>query len=148
MRFFDLKRLDVFIHRPNLRDRLLLRLDYAGVARATALIAVSETTKRDVVRHLGVPEERLFVGSEHPRKNLAAVLRAFAALKRERCLSDLKLVKVGAPGGSEAPFRARTLALVRALGLDDDVVFTEHVPDEDLSAWYSGAACLAIAVRR
>jgi glycosyltransferase involved in cell wall biosynthesis len=72
-----------------------------------------------------------------------AVLRAFSALKRERRLSDLKLVKVGGPGGSEAPFRARTLALVRALGLDDDVVFTEHVPDEDLSAWYSGAACLA-----
>jgi len=169
IRFFDLKRLDVFIHRPNLRDRLLLRLDYAGVAGATALIAVSETTKRDVIRNLGVHEERifvvhegidharfrpverrllneryvLFVGSEHPRKNLAAVLRAFAALKRERRLSDLKLVKVGGPGGSEAPFRARTLALVRALGLDDDVVFTEHVPDEDLSAWYSGAACLA-----
>jgi glycosyltransferase involved in cell wall biosynthesis len=169
IRFFDLTRLDVFIHRPNLRDRLLLRLDYAGVAGATALIAVSETTKRDVVRHLGVPEERifvvhegidharfrpverrllneryvLFVGSEHPRKNLAAVLRAFALLRRERRLSDLKLVKVGGPGGSEAPFRARTLALVRALGLDDDVVFTEHVPEEDLSAWYSGAACLA-----
>src|SRR6266511_602940 len=169
IRFFDLTRLDVFIHRPNLRDRLLLRLDYAGVAGATGLIAVSETTKRDVVRHLGVPAERifvvregidharfrpverrllneryvLFVGSEHPRKNLAAVLRAFAALKRERRLSDLKLVKVGGPGGSEAPFRARTRALVRALGLDGDVVFTEHVPDEDLSAWYSGAACLA-----
>jgi len=112
IRFFDLKRLDVLIHRPNRRDRLLLRLDYAGVAGATALIAVSETTKRDVVRHLGVPEERifvvhegidharfrpverrllneryvLFVGSEQPRKNLAAVLRAFAALKRERRL--------------------------------------------------------------
>ncbi len=174
IRFFDLKRLGVFIRRPNLRDRLLLRLDYAGVAGATALIAVSETTKRDLVRHLGVPEERifvvhegidharfrpverrllneryvLFVGSEHPRKNLAAVLRAFAALKRERRLSDLKLVKVGGPGGSEAPFRARTLALVRELGLDDDVLFTEHVPDEDLSAWYSGAPRLAIAVRR
>jgi glycosyltransferase involved in cell wall biosynthesis len=169
IRFFDLTRLGVFINRPNLRDRLLLRLDYAGVAGATALIAVSERTKRDVVRHLGVPAERifvvhegidharfrpverrllneryvLFVGSEQPRKNLAAVLRAFAALKRERRLGDLKLVKVGGPGGSEAPFRARTLALVRALGLDDDVVFTEHVPDQDLSAWYSGAACLA-----
>src|SRR5712691_4895109 len=68
IRFFDLKRLGIFIHRPNLRGRLLLRLDYAGVAGATALIAVSETTKRDVVRHLGVPGERIFVvheGIEH-----------------------------------------------------------------------------------
>ena len=114
IRFFDLKRLDVFIHRPNLRDRLLLRLDYAGVAGATALIAVSETTKRDVIRHLGVPAKRifvvhegidharfrpverrllneryvLFVGSEHPRKNLAGgsarVRRAQARATPER----------------------------------------------------------------
>jgi glycosyltransferase involved in cell wall biosynthesis len=102
---------------------------------------------RPVERRLLNERYVLFVGSEHPRKNLAAVLRAFAALKRERRLSDLKLVKVGGPGGSEAPFRARTLALVRALGLDDDVVFTEHVRDEDLSAWYSGAALWGALIR-
>jgi glycosyltransferase involved in cell wall biosynthesis len=104
---------------------------------------VSTTRFRPVERRLLSERYVLFVGSEQPRKNLAAVLAAFAALKRERRLRDLKLVKVGGPGGSEAPFRARTRALVRALGLDEDVVFTEHVPDEDLSAWYSGAACLA-----
>ena len=169
IRFFDLSGREVLIHRPNVRDRLLLRLDYAAMKRASALIAVSQTTKRDLVRHLGVPDERiavvyqgidherfrpvdrrlldepylLFVGSEHPRKNLAAVLRAFAVLKHEPGLRDLKLVKVGAPGGSEAPFREQTLALVRSLGLEADVIFTGRVPDDDLPAWYSGALCLA-----
>src|SRR5215211_5422151 len=170
IRYFDLKGRGPLIHRPNLRDRLYLGLDYAGIRRAAALIAVSHTTKRDLVRHLGIPPERiavvyegvdharfhpvdrrlvdapyvLFVGSEHPRKNLATLLRAFRLLKDEARFRDLRLVKVGAAGGREAPFRRRTLAAVAALGLEDDVVFTGRVPDADLPAYYGGAACLVL----
>jgi glycosyltransferase involved in cell wall biosynthesis len=170
IRYFDLKRLGVFINRPNLRDQLCLRLDYAAMTRAPAIIAVSHTTKRDLVRHLGVPGGRisvvyegldhdlfrpvpdriveppyvLFVGSEHPRKNVAGLLRAFAGLKRDPRFGSLRLVKVGAAGSGEAPFRRPTLALVRELGLERDVLFTEEVPDEDLPAYYSGAACLVL----
>src|SRR5215208_1776010 len=170
IRYFDLKGRGPLIHRPNLRDRLYLGLDYAGIRRATALIAVSHTTKRDLVRHLGIPPARvavvyegldhgrfrpvdrrlvdapyvLFVGSEHPRKNLATLLRAFRLLKDEPRFRELRLVKVGAAGGREAPFRRRTLAAVAALGLERDVLFTGRVPDADLPAYYSGAACLVL----
>lgn len=166
IRYFDLRGYALYIHRPNARDRFYLRLDYEGIRRAPAIIAVSETTKRDLIRHLGIPEERifvvyegidhslfrpverrlvdypyiLFVGSEHPRKNLVTLLRALRLLKdRNGRFRDLKLVKVGAAGGAEAPFRLRTLEAVRELGLERDVVFTGTVPDEDLSAYYSGA---------
>src|SRR5207245_4927092 len=44
IRYFDLKGWGPFIHRPNLRDRIYLHLDYAGIRRATAIIAVSQTT--------------------------------------------------------------------------------------------------------
>src|SRR5215211_5987689 len=172
IRYFDLKGWGPFIHRPNLRDRLYLGLDYAGIRRATALIAVSQTTKRDLVRHLGIPPARvavvyegidhgrfrpvarrlvdapyvLFVGSEHPRKDLPTLLRAFRLLKQQPPFGELRLVKVGPAGGREAPFRRRTLAAVAALGLEPgrDVLFTERVPDADLPAYYSGAACLAL----
>ncbi|HZU19036.1 MAG TPA: glycosyltransferase family 1 protein [Candidatus Dormibacteraeota bacterium] len=173
IRYFDLIGMGPFIHRPNLRDRVCLRLDYRGIRRATAIIAVSRTTKRDLVTHLRVPEERIFVvyegvdprrfhpverrvvedryilyvGSEHPRKNLETLLRALARLRREREFQDLKLVKVGAAGGREADFRARTLAFVRELGLEDRVIFTERVPADDLPAYYSGAACLVLPSR-
>jgi len=173
IRYFDLRGRGPYIHRPNLRDRLYLGLDYAGIRRATALIAVSQTTKRDLVRHLGIPPERvavvyegldhglfrpvdrrlvdapyiLFVGSEHPRKDLPTLLCAFRLLKDQPRFGDLRLVKVGAAGGREAPFRRRTLAAVAALGLQDDVVFTGRVPDADLPAYYGGAACLVLPSR-
>ncbi len=169
IRYFDLKGYSVLIHRPNARDRLYLSLDYAGIRRAPAIIAISHTTKRDLVEHLGVPEERifvvyhgidhdlfrpverrpieepyvLFVGSEHPRKNLVTLLRAFKLLKeRDGRFRPLKLVKVGAAGGGEAPFRQRTLQAMAELGLEGDVVFAGVVPEEDLPAYYSGAECM------
>jgi glycosyltransferase involved in cell wall biosynthesis len=171
IRYFDLNGLGPFIHRPNARDRIYLRLDYAGIRRAAALIAVSETTKRDLSAHLRIPEERvfvvyqgvdhavfrptlpvrpldapylLFVGSEHPRKNLPTVVRAFAALKREPPFRELKLVKIGSPGGPEAPFRACTLAALAELGLEREVVFREGISEEELARWYSGAACFVL----
>lgn len=173
IRYFDLKGLGVFINAPNLRDRICLHLDYRGFVAATAVIAVSHSTKRDLTRHLGIspgrifvvyegldhdlfrPVQRrlvdppyvLFVGSEHPRKNLATLLRAFAALKREPRFRDLRLVKVGAAGSCEAPFRVATRELVQELDLGPDILFTEEVPDEDLPAYYGGAACLVLPSR-
>ena len=171
IRYLDRNREEPLIHRPNRRDRLYIGLDVGGIRRAAAVIVPSEATKRDVVGLLGVSEERiavvyegvdhevfrpterraagspylLFVGSEHPRKNLATVFRALARLKRERRFTSLKLVKVGAPGGREAPFRAQTLARLRASGLaSEDVVFVEHATPEELVAYYSGAACFLL----
>lgn len=169
IRYFDMKGYGTYIHRPNLRDRIYLNMDYAGIRRAAAIIAISETTKRDIVRHLGYPEERifvvyhgidhdlfrpveerpieepyvLFVGSEHPRKNLPALLRAFKLVKdSDSRFRHLKLVKVGAAGGREAPFRQYTLRAMAEIGLDGDVVFAEGVPDHELPAYYSGAEVL------
>jgi len=34
IRYFDLKGFTTYIHRPNFRDRLYLRLDYKGIRRA------------------------------------------------------------------------------------------------------------------
>jgi len=157
---------------PGRRDAWYLRRDYAGVRRAAAVIAVSEATRRNVVRHLGVPRERvfvvhngldherfrppaqpidpgypyvLFVGSEHPRKNLATVFRALRLLKRTPGLTGLKLVKLGAAGRPQAPFRERTRRAIELAGLgQDDVVFCERVADEEMPAWYAGALCLVL----
>lgn len=169
----DLTRADVLINPPNRRDRRYLRRDYAGMRAASAVIAVSEATRRDLIDRLGLRPDRvfvahegldhslfqpvrrrlvdgpylLFVGSEHPRKNLVVLLRAFARLKTDRRWQRLRLVKVGAAGSGEAPFREPTLAALRELGLADQVTFTEEVPDADLPAYYSGAECLVLPSR-
>jgi glycosyltransferase involved in cell wall biosynthesis len=172
IRYLDLLDGGGLIAAPGRRDAWYLRRDYAGVRRAAAVIAVSEATRRNVVRHLGVPRERvfvvhngldherfrpparpidpgypymLFVGSEHPRKNLASVLRALKLLKRTQDLRGLKLVKLGAAGRPQAPFRERTRRAIEQAGLgQDDVVFCERVAGEEMPAWYAGALCLVL----
>jgi len=170
IRYFDLKGHGTLIHHPNLRDRFYLSLDYRGVKKAIRIIAVSQATKHDLVKHLGIPEERisvvyegidhrlfkptsrrlvdypyiLFVGSEHPRKNFARLLRAFSRLKSQRRFKDLKLLKVGKAGGSEAEFRKHTLQVINELNIPRDVVFTDYVAEEDLPAYYSGAECFIL----
>jgi glycosyltransferase involved in cell wall biosynthesis len=154
------------IHDPTVLDRLHLRLDTAGLRRADALIAVSDHTRRELIRLAGMRPERvhvvpegvdcrvfhpvsarllddpyvLYVGSEQPRKNLATLFRAFMRV-RDAC-PGLKLVKVGAEGGPEAPFRQATLEHARAAGALPHLVFAGRVPRVDLIAWYSGALCL------
>jgi glycosyltransferase involved in cell wall biosynthesis len=154
------------IHRPSLRDRLHVRLDAAGLRRAIALIAVSQHTKRELVELLGVPPERvhvvpegvncaafgpvprrllaepyvLYVGSEQPRKNLPTLFQAFARVRH--AMPGLRLVKVGAPGGPEAPFREMTRTAARDAAVLRELVFANRVSHDELVAWYSGALCL------
>jgi glycosyltransferase involved in cell wall biosynthesis len=170
IRHFDCRGGPPLIHRPNSRDRMVLGLDRAGICRATKVIAVSHTTKRDLIDYLRVAEERiavippgidtrrfrpvaaallpypyvLFVGSEHPRKNFSALLDALLELRRERDFKRLKLVKVGAAGGAEAPFRRDTERAISARGLGHEVVLRGHVSDDELVALYSGARCLVL----
>lgn len=170
IRYFDLQRNVPFIHQPNTRDRLYLGLDYAGIKRATAIIAVSQTTKADLVEHLGVPDSNvhvvyegvdsavfhpvdarpfefpyiLYVGSEQPRKNLRSLIQALAELKRSGRHPDLKLVKVGAPGGREADFRRDTERLLREHAITDSVVLVDRVHAAALPAYYAGAVCTVL----
>ncbi|MGH7267663.1 MAG: glycosyltransferase family 4 protein, partial [Candidatus Rokuibacteriota bacterium] len=71
-----------------------------------------------------------------PRKNLPRLVRAFYALVESQRLHDLRLVLVGPLGWKAEPLFA---ALDAGPGLRERVVLTGFVPDEDLSAVYSGA---------
>ncbi len=170
IRYFGVKGYGNLIHRPNLRNRLYLTLDYKGVRKATTVIAVSHTTKRDLVQHLGIPPERisviyegidhqvfkpvprrlvdypylLFVGSEYPRKNFVGLLKAFSRLKSEPRFKDLKLIKVGKPGRPGAELREHSLQAINELNLLGEVVFTGYVAGEELPAYYSGAECFIL----
>src|SRR5215212_6590645 len=166
IRYFDLTGhfAEPLIHPPKGGDRALLHLDYRAVRRAAKVITPSDYTKQDLVRYLGLDPGRieviqhgvdatfspqpggrpleeqylLYVGSEHPRKNVPFLLGVFKELKRT--FPGLKLVKVGRAGGGEADFRAATMRAIRQLGLEADVLFREFVSQEELVHWYSSAA--------
>jgi glycosyltransferase involved in cell wall biosynthesis len=158
------------VHRPKVRDGLLMGADARGIRRAAAVLAVSEWTAGELRSRLRIPEKRLhvvpegvdtsrfrpvapppgvgryllFVGSEQPRKNLQTLVRAVAALTCDSRHADLRLIKVGGPGGPEAPYRQRFLEEVHAAGVADRLVLPGRVTHEELLSWYAGAECLVL----
>lgn len=139
------------------------------VRRADAIIAVSRHTKRDILELYDTPPQKVFVvgegieghfkpaeaeevrrvqeeygirrpyllmvGTLEPRKNHALAFEALARLKAEGWPHCLVVA-----GGRGWLFDA-VQSEVEMQGLADDVVFTGHVPEQDLPALYSGAAC-------
>jgi len=78
----------------------------------------------------------LFVGRIIPNKKIDDLIRAFAVLQRH-LRPRSRLLLVGDHRGQER-YLARLQELVRALRLDE-VVFTGHVDDDDLLAYYAVA---------
>lgn len=68
----------------------------------------------------------LYVGSEQPRKNFPALLRAFSRVRAEN--DRVRLLKVGAPELRRE--RKRAIALIQSLGIEQDVKFLGHVGSE------------------
>lgn len=80
----------------------------------------------------------LSVGSIQPRKNLSRLVAAYSRLRRAKPKVKLpKLVLVG----KCAWLFDETLRAIRELEVEDSVILTGYVPEEDLPALYSGATC-------
>jgi glycosyltransferase involved in cell wall biosynthesis len=146
------------------RDRFVFRtMVPRSVRRAARVLAVSESTKRDLIEHYRVSEERivvtpngvdslfrpegdrrdgapyaLFVGTLQPRKDPIAALEALALVG-----GDLRLILVGPDKGSGDEAR-RTAS---KLGLNGRVEFAGHVEQQELAELYRGAACLVFPSR-
>lgn len=144
-----------------------------AVRRADHIIAVSQSTKDDLIRLLGVPSEKItvvyeaadplfrpvdsqeawaylrgkfplpeeyifFVSTIEPRKNIGALLRAYAHL-RQHYNVGAGLVLAGAIGW----LSERVFEEVSRLGLERHVTFLGRVENEDLLYLYNAARCLA-----
>jgi glycosyltransferase involved in cell wall biosynthesis len=77
----------------------------------------------------------LFVGTLEPRKNLTALLHAYAMLRAAWHDEDLKLVVAGRTGWLYNDI----FATVKTLALEQEVIFTGFVEDEDLPHLYREA---------
>ena len=147
------------------RDRLIFRTAVPRAARRAArVLAVSEQTKRDLVRLYEVPDDKivvtyngvaapftphgeredggryaLFVGALHLRKDPAAAVEALALVDDP----DLRLVLVGPDKGG----RAEAARSADRLGVAERIEFRGHVEQERLAALLRGAACLVFPTR-
>jgi len=140
-----------------------------SIAKASAVVAISESTKRDLIRHYRTPADKitvitpavdhklftpasstetrqvqakyhitgayiLYLGTIEPRKNLIALLRAYAALPA-KLQQTHQLVLAGKTGWQDEAINE----LIAQLG--DRVIKTGYLDDEaDKARLYSGAA--------
>lgn len=140
---------------------------------ADKIIAISESTKKDLVEILGIDEKKirviyeaasenfqviddmdkiveikkkykitgpyiLNVGTLEPRKNLELLVRVFASVIKDDSLEH-RLVLVGKKGwGYEKLFK-----LIKDLNIEDRVIWTDYVEDDDLPYIYNGASLFA-----
>ena len=127
-----------------------------AASRATAVIAVSEFTRRQVIEHLGVAPERVYVvhhgirnlggaqgrrepvilhvGAIQKRKNIARLVGAF-----ETVSADWRLVLAGSAGyGSQ-----EILARIAGSPASSRIAVLGYVPPEDLASWYARCSVFA-----
>ena len=94
-----------------------------------------ESSREYLTQKYGILESYvLCVGTIEPRKNLAALFRAYAQLCR-RSKAAHKVVVAGARGWKNS----HLFAPVSKLNIEDRVRFLGYVPDEDLPKLYSAA---------
>jgi glycosyltransferase involved in cell wall biosynthesis len=158
--------------------RAYARLMQRTTRRATAIIAVSQQVKQDVIELLGVPEPRIHVISEAPaptfrrivdparlsavraryglgprfvlnvggidlRRNIPALVGAFAAVYHELNEPDLRLFIAGDPNRlGSGPLYPDWRSLAATFGIADQVICLPVVED-DLPSLYSAATCFA-----
>jgi len=155
--------LEVMSNAHPLMKRLYTRRLIPRVAKQARLIITnSEYSKWEIVRHLGIAEDRirvtplaaspefkptpgsqksnpyfLYVGNLEPRKNLERLIEAFARMPQK----DHELLIVG-----DRWYRGEAAEKkVRALGLTGRVKFLGYVPRTELPSLYSGATAFVYA---
>ncbi len=161
-------------YRERARSRYYTSLVAFTVPRVDAIITVSEYSKRDIVRLLGIPEHRihvignavdpsyrpitdtrliakvrerygigeryiLYFGGFDVRKNVDRILQAYASLPQST-RKAYQLVIAGRLHLVGSSLYPDPRPRVRELGLDDQVVVTGQIREQDKAPLYSGAA--------
>jgi glycosyltransferase involved in cell wall biosynthesis len=132
---------------------------WASAHRSTKLIAISEETKRDLLRYYSIPRDRvrlihngvesrffeigrsrgptdpilLCVSTLHPHKNIERLVRVFARLHAQN--TEWRLVLTGMKGFQTKPI----LDQIASAGLTSSVEVTGWIPREELYGLYRRA---------
>lgn len=138
-----------------------------SIKQAKKIIAVSKTTKKDIIKNYQVDENKiqmiyngferkntqlgkkfklekrnkpyiLYVGTLQPRKNIETLIDAF--IKFKAINSNFELVIAGKKGW----LYNKIFAKVTDNGLKNDVFFTDYISDNQLIFLYKNAFCLVL----
>jgi len=138
-----------------------------SVRKAKKIIAVSQSTKNDLIKIYKIPQEKikviyngfnqyqgikassfkeknlnrpyiLYIGTLQPRKNITGLIKAF--YKFNQIYPDFNLIVAGKKGW----LYKKIFEEVENLGIEDKVFFTDYVTDHQLVYLYQNAFCLVL----
>jgi glycosyltransferase involved in cell wall biosynthesis len=115
------------------------RIHITYEAAGEAFHPVKDEAQLAAIRQKYALPERylLYLGGFDQRKNLSTLLRAFALLVNRH--QQARLVIAGQLPGRDSPMFPDPHRLVREVGIEERVIFTGWVPEEDKLALLSGA---------
>jgi glycosyltransferase involved in cell wall biosynthesis len=136
-----------YFHLPAERIRVVGEASDPAFRRLHDGAAAWAASARLSALNLNPHSQRLvaYVGGFGPHKNLEGLVRAFSRLAADPQFGDVRLVLVG-EYRKEVFFSqsAELQAQIAGLGLDEKVLFTGFLPDEDLAVLLNCAAVLAL----
>lgn len=138
-----------------------------SIKKANKIIAVSKTTKKDIIKNYHIPERKieviyngfektstiktkkftlkiqnkpyiLYVGTIQPRKNIDVLIEAFSKFKL--LYPNNQLIIAGKKGWLYKDIFQKVINL----GLEDSVFFTDYVSENQLIFLYKNAFCLVM----
>ncbi|MBP7770544.1 MAG: glycosyltransferase family 4 protein [Candidatus Pacebacteria bacterium] len=141
---------------------VLFFMHKTSLKKASVVLAISQATKDDVVKHFGIAPERvkvmylgftpptvapapvvvaepyfLYVGSLKPRKNVGRIIKGFAAFAKGE--SAYALVLTGKPSG---PYYDSLVSIAKEECTDKQVQFVGRVSDAEVAYLYQHATAL------
>lgn len=136
-----------------------------ALKKSSSVIAVSKTTKKDLIKEYKIPEAKinvvyngyeghfpatkkafqikiddpyiLYVGTIQPRKNVQTLIKSFALFKKNH--PEFKLVLVGKKG-----WLTENIFASVPKDMKDDIMFTGYVDDEEKNELYRKAFCFVL----
>lgn len=144
---------------------------WIGLRKAAKIIAVSETTKREIMDHFHIPERRiavtyegvdehlkpvsqnekpliskpyaLYVGNAYPHKNTETLIHAFSRMRSSSDAGRAMLVLVG----GDDYFYRRLKTQAHDMKLDDSIMFFGSADDRQLANLYTYAGVFVFPSR-
>lgn len=149
----------IFFQNNNFWQNKLLKFSFSGLNKAKKIIAISQSTKNDLISYVKIPSEKievvypginekfkptetgkknfiLYVGAYYLSKNLPVLFKAFAKVNKE--LPLLKLVIVN----KKNDLPEELVGLAEKLKIADKVDFTGHISEGQLIKLYNQAQVL------
>lgn len=101
---------------------------------------------RDLLSKFGLLSTRffLYLGGVNPHKNLVALVESLAEVRQDEQFQDVKLVIVGDVKDGFTPGLDELRKRIETLGLNDSVIFTGYISDEDAVHFYNTAMAVVL----